>query len=442
MIFLSVVIYFTATACGSNSVNNSKRAFPGAEGAGKNTTGGRGGIVYTVTNLNDDGKGSLRDGVQKHGARNIVFAISGCIGLKSSLDINNDNITIAGQTAPGPGICLLNYGVKVAANNVIIRYIRVRPGDSARVELDAMKGRDQKNIIIDHCSFSWAVDEVCSFYDNENLTIQYCIISESLNNSVHHKGIHGYGGIWGGLKSTFHHNLLAHHNSRNPRLNGSRYLKHPELEKAEIVNNVVYNWKSKCMYAGEAGNYIIQGNAFIPGPATSKFASKQFLEPYKPYSNYNISGNYFDKREDITKNNYLGIEIDEADRDSIILDANIKVSDYKVVDALQSMDEVLNSAGASKVRDSIDLRIVSEVEQRKSTFGVNGVIDSQNDVGGYPVFKSVIGPIDSDKDGMPDEWELKHEGLNPHNADDANQYLLNKDYTNLEVYMNSLISFH
>lgn len=412
-------------------------AFPGAEGAGKYTTGGRGGYIYTVTNLNDDGPGSLRDGIQKKGARTIVFAISGIIGLQSSLDINNDNLTIAGQSAPGLGITLINYGMKVSANNVIVRYLRIRPGDKAGIELDALKGKEQKDIIIDHCSVSWATDEVCSFYDNENFTLQYCIISESFNESVHHKGSHGYGGIWGGINSSFHHNLLAHHKSRNPRINGSRYHRQPEKEKAEFVNNVVYNWKSKCMYAGENGNYKIAGNYFIPGPATTNFARKTFLEPYKPYSKYDIANNYLEGSPSVTNDNVKGIEIDSLFLDSIELTAPIIISDYKVENPASALDKVLRSAGASIQRDDIDLRIIGEVKNRRSTFGENGIINSQSDVGGYPYYISEKADLDSDSDGIPDKWEQEH-GLNDR-LNDSTGYKLSKNYTNIEIYLNSLI---
>nr|WP_319401284.1 pectate lyase [uncultured Carboxylicivirga sp.] len=438
-LFLSLSVY-QAFATGEITKDNRAIAFPGAEGAGKYTTGGRGGIVYKVTNLNDDGPGSLRDGIQKKGARIIVFSVSGVIELQSSLDINNDNITIAGQSAPGLGITLVNYGMKVGANNVIVRYLRIRPGDKAGIELDALKGKEQKDIIIDHCSVSWATDEVCSFYDNENFTLQYCIISESLNESVHHKGSHGYGGIWGGMNSSFHHNLLAHHKSRNPRINGSRYHKQPEREKAEFVNNVVYNWKSKCMYAGEDGNYKIAGNFFFPGPATSKSASKQFLEPYKPYSNYNITNNYLEGFPEVTQDNLKGIEIEVGSIDSIELKATIEISDYKIESPVSAFTKVLNSAGASKQRDEIDTRIIGEVKNKKSTYGENGIINSQTEVGGYPSIISEKADVDTDKDGMPDVWEQNQKGLND-KLNDANGYDLSDTFTNVEVYLNSLVSF-
>ena len=419
-----------------NSLVAQDLAFPGAEGFGRFASGGRGGKVLIVSNLNDSGSGSLREALRKDYPRIILFSISGTIALESPLDINEGNVTIAGQSAPGDGICLKNYPLKVKGDNVIIRYIRSRLGDDRNVQDDAISAKNNQNLIIDHCSFSWSTDESASVYDNEYATVQYCIISESLNNSVHAKGEHGYGGIWGGKKASFHHNLFAHHNSRNPRFQGARYHKQPSEEIADFRNNVIYNWRSNNSYAGEEGNYNLINNTYKAGPATASKKDK-ILDPYKPYGHFYLSGNVLVGNEEVTSDNIKGIAVSKEELDLVVLDKPVEFAEVATQSAELSFDIVLKNAGASHHRDPVDQRIVKEVCEGTYTYGNNGIIDSPNDVGGYPELKSKKAPKDTDADGMPDKWEKKN-GLNP-NSDDSGETGLQEHYTNIEVYLNELV---
>ena len=456
----SIKIFFLTTAfffinC-FLTANAQTPAFPGAEGAGMYTTGGRGGKILFVTSLEDSiSPGTLRWAVNQKGARTILFKVSGVIQLKSPLKINKGDVTIAGQSAPGDGICISNHETIISADNVIVRFIRFRLGDNAKEPIDAFSGKNCKNIIIDHCSMSWSVDECSSFYDNENFTMQWCIIAESLRNSAHTKGEHGYGGIWGGHNASFHHNLFVSHDNRNPRFCGSRYSNQASLEKVDFINNVIYNWGANNSYAGEGGSYNIENNYYKPGPATK--SNKSFLNPYADdgknyqaagiYGSFFISGNVMVGNNKITKNNSLGVKLHSTFKEyapnvtlnDVISQTRFKISIIKTQSAKCAYKKVLKNAGCSLVRDEPDKRYVRETETGTFTFNgsngsSNGLIDSQKDVGGWLVYNSGISPDDFNADGIPDGW-LKKNYPNK-NATDTNK----KGYTYLEVYLNSLVS--
>lgn len=410
-------------------------AFPEAEGFGRFTNGGRGGEVLHVTNLNDDGPGSLRSALKAEGARTVLFRVSGTIRLESPLEIKNDSITIAGHSAPGDGICIKNYPLKVKANQVIIRYIRVRMGDLEGVEGDAISATRCKDIIIDHCTFSWGTDETATFYDNENFTLQWCLISESLNQSVHKKGSHGYGGIWGGKGASFHHNLLVHHTSRNPRFCGARYHKQPEEERVDFWNNVIYNWQFNAAYGGEEGNHQMVNNYFKPGPATKDAKRRRFVAPSKPYGKFYVSGNVVEGHTEINENNRIGVVGDIPEE--FLPSVPIWPLQESISAASLALHEVVALAGASIYRDELDQRIIREVEVGTSSYG-DGIIDSQSDVGGWPELKNIEPPFDADLDGMPDEWEIS-QGLDKNNPSDQSKIYLDAHYTNLEIYLNQII---
>lgn len=411
-------------------------AFPGAEGGGKYTTGGRGGEVYHVTNLNDDGEGSLRDAISQPN-RTIVFDISGTIFLKSPLKMTQPNITIAGQTAPGDGICLGDYHISIETDNVIIRYLRFRLGSVAGAEDDAVSSRYHKNIVLDHCSTSWSTDETLSIYAVADTTVQWCIASESLTLAVHAKGRHGYGGIWGGANVSYHHNLMANHTSRLPRY-GSLSSTHPdykEISGNDMVNNVIYNWGFNNSYGGEKININVVNNYYKSGPITNAVAQDRIWNPSQGGKFY-FSGNVSENRPEITANNLNGIFINEGNK------APEYVSEpmYEHLTPLDTVDtaedayiKVLEGAGATlPKRDSYDAKIINDVKN-----GTGRAINNENEVGGYPVLNSAEAPTDSDGDGMPDYYEDLN-GLNKTDKADGAEFAAN-GYTNLENYLNGIV---
>jgi hypothetical protein len=400
-----------------------------------------------------------------------MFQVSGVIALKSNLQIKSGDLTVAGQSAPGDGICISGYSVVLAANNIIIRYLRFRMGDETKQENDALWGRNQKNIIIDHCSMSWSTDECASFYDNENFTLQWCILSESLRISTHAKGAHGYGGIWGGHGASFHHNLLAHHDSRNPRFCGSRYSNRPDLEIVDFRNNVIYNWGSNSGYAGEGGSYNIVGNYYKPGPETANSArifqpnaddgSNQ--QPAGVWGKFYVSGNYMLNRDGspnatVNADNWAGMTPNPSSKNKNDLKSTAEYAkgDIAAQSAQEAYEQVLQQSGASFRRDATDARVIHEVrnglapvrayftlhaDERPSgvTATKAGLIDSQHDVGGWDTytFKPEDVPVDTDGDGMSDAWETAN-ALNPKDASDGAANTLSGTFTNLEVYLYSL----
>ena len=462
----------------SNTLSAQQLAFPTAEGGGRFALGGRGGTVYEVTNLNDSGTGSLRDAVSQPN-RTVVFRVSGEIKLLSRLVLKQNNITIAGQTAPGDGICVSGYTFNIQASNIIIRYIRCRLGDANPVEDDAMNcwSGNFQNIIVDHCSMSWSIDETATFYDIKNFTLQWSIVSESLFNSIHNKGEHGYAGIWGGENASYHHNLIAHHTSRTPRFNGTRYVGQPFKDSTDFRNNVIYNWGNiNSAYGGEGGFYNMVNNYYKAGPATpgslttsSTSNKRNRIFNYTSFyfngtdtvwgGKFYVAGNYVNGYPDVTADNWTkGMQKDSYANATALLTAAKQANPFnfapvRTQTATDAYLSVLDSAGAIlPCRDTIDRRVVRETRTGTATFegatyatvtstGVShpsGIIDSPANVGGMPTYNSTTAPVDSDHDGMPDTYETS-KGLNPTNAADGNNIASN-GYTQLEIYLNSITS--
>ena len=504
-------------------------AFPGAEGHGRYVTGGRGGKVIHVTNLNDKGTGSFRAAVTGNSKKIIVFDVAGVIPLASNLTIGA-NTTILGQTAPSPGITLRYYTVQ-PEDNCIIRFIRLRRGQEKDINdgADATWQRNKTGIIFDHCSFSWSIDEVASFYDNNNFTMQWCTVAESLTNPGHSKGAHGYGGIWGGKLASFHHNFVGHLMNRGPRFNGARYgwtgytsnkdydtykWENPvQAENVDFRNCVMYNAQGTC-YGGPGGGQInIVNNYYKAGPSqslksktlngikvsvssgkergsqdritqvtvsSSGNSDKKHPEYYEMTSRYFISGNttettkgtvtksqdwkgveydkgtytYNGERYSADKKNFYGDAVAHQTIDGVScvkikMDNPAPMGEVTTHSAAEAFSKVLAYGGASLYRDEMDARYMEEAKTGTAQYNGSitqspGIIDKVSDVNGYTesTFGTASRPadFDTDKDGIPDAWELAN-GLNPNDDSDALTYSLDGKgyYTNLEIYANSLV---
>ncbi len=477
------------------------KAFPTAEGFGKNATGGRGGKVVIVTNTQDSGEGSFRWALEQcklNEATTVVFSVSGKIELKSEIRCKAKNFTIAGQTAPGDGICIIKNEINFGGSeNFIIRHMRFRVGDkdASGKDLNAtcLRIENANNFIIDHCSFSWASEENTDFIDNHFSTVQWCISSEGLYYSVNGKGARAYGGAWAGSSSTYHHNLFANCNSRTPLMNGARG-KDPGQDITvymEYINNVNYNWGSQMAtyggmdesqdanYHGWSCNFV--NNYYKPGPATvARVKSPKFLRqssarnaasaPLRGVSKWYFNGNVMENHADLTADNWKGIYTDDNYPYSL---AEMKASSfitstgkdnyerywydwnaYTLFDEYETAEEAFqsviadqNGAGAFP-RDAVDKRIMKEVKSGTCTYTgagrddgpIPGIINHPSDAEGFDNlhYTTSRAIVDKDQDGMDDAWEIEV-GLNPNDPEDRNK-TTKSGYTALEVYLNKLVN--
>lgn len=409
-------------------------AFPGAEGAGSTTPGGRGGRVIYVTNLNDSGPGSFREACEADGPRNVLFKVSGVIALAKPIKITNPYITIAAQTAPGEGICIKNYPFETATHDAIIRYMRCRKGDEVTKADDSMTiGHTARDVIADHCSATWSIDECLSLSgDSNNITLQYCIIGEALRGSTHPKGNHAYGSLCRSSGPvSLHHNLYINNDARNPRF-GDTYGK-PPFPTFDFRNNIVYNF-------GKIASGVTQGqlhinyvnNMVIPGPTTDNpHVAPIHISPPSNISIY-LSGNIYEKNDKPTASNALFISQTVIDGKEQVraITKPFPMPPVKTQTAKEAYETVLANVGATlPVRDEVDARLVNQVRTRTGK-----MINSQKDVGGWPAYKTAPAPTDTANDGIPDDWR------NAHNLAPGDGPKLTPDgYTNLEHYLNSIV---
>ena len=431
---------------GGDTLVSRQLAFPEAEGFGRFACGGRGGDVYHVTNLNDDGPGSLRTGIQAAaGPRTIVFEVSGTIELKTPITVDKSYLTIAGQSAPGDGICLKDQTFRIKkASHIILRYVRFRLGDENKPNPsgpDCLNTDDVDHVILDHITATWGIDGNHDLRRGGNFTLQWSIYAEALNDSLHEKGTHAMLASFRDLTDSIsiHHNLLASSRERHPTLGGS-----PRTKAEAIIdfrNNVVYNPAG----ATNLGNCRINviNNVFPPGPNTpagalpiaTKTENEGVLRVF-------LSGNSFTRNRVLTADNDRAIDVTRWTNGnylSVALASILAHQEFDVEDALPrtdsaavAYDRILQQAGASRRRDAADERLVEGVRQ-----GTHRMINSQREVGGWPVLNSEPAAPDQDRDGMADAWEQAH-GLNVSQAEDRNADRDGDGYTNLEEYLNGL----
>ena len=410
-------------------------AFPGAEGFGAYTPGGRGGKVYLVTTLEDYGHGqaaipgSLRAAVEAQGPRIVIFRVGGNIELKRTLQISNSYLTIAGQTAPGDGICLAGFSTMVTgAHDVILRHLRFRPGDTSQDAVDAFCVYGGHDVIVDHCTANWSLDELISTQRSKNITVQWCMISLPLDRSFHAKGAHGAGSLINGLGGiSYHHNLYAHCRMRNPRAQDDLLL--------DFRNNVIYNWDDRAGYNVQDPvriNYV--GNYLKPGPNTrGRNVAFVFGGPMKAY----VAGNVLEGNPQASSDNWLMMKsaskmAGKTLKEAVGLDAPLPMPPMTTTSAELAYQQVLDDVGATlPKRDKLDAMVVEQVKTGGGKF-----IDSQTDVGGWPALAGGQAPPDSDSDGMPDDWEKAHK-LNPNDASDSSGDADGDGHTNVEEWINA-----
>lgn len=439
-------ILFIITVCSNTFYLHAQLpAFPGAEGWGRYSKGGRGGVILKVTNLNDGGPGSFREAVMNPAPRMIVFEISGTIDLKSPLEITSPYITIAGQTAPGDGICIKRFPLKILnTHDIIIRGIRVRPGTGSGLigsEIDVINIDNSENVIIDHCVFSWSVDEgMNNWHGSRFTTVQWCVMSEPLNHSVHEKGAHGYSASIGGYKASFHHNLLANAAARNPSIAGNN------LEPTVLLdfrNCVISNWEHRSC-DGKPLSINLVNNYYKPGPATRENVKRRIARIDNAENQgfscmWYVEGNFVEGFPEISASNWAGgVDFEEGTSP----EKNRRKESFEVTPVItqpakEAYELVLKYAGCYPNRDTQEKRIIEQVRTGKYTVSRNGLIDSVEQAGGWPVLKTGKLPQDTDNDSIPDEWERKN-GLNAADPSDAKKMAPN-GYMNIENYINSLL---